>query len=389
MGVFFKELKALYPAFIQGKPSPLTDLTIQYADFALWQREWLTKEVQDKQLEYWKQQLADAPPLLDWQVILQESRDNLNTTDQVENLAYITYTSGSTGKPKGVAMNHLPLCNLILWQLENTTVAQDAKTLQFAPISFDVSFQEIFSTWCSGGTLVLITEELRRDALALLGFLEEKAVTRLFVPFVALQQLAEVAVDSELFATHLQEIITAGEQLQITPAISQWFRKLGNCTLHNHYGPSESHAVTAFTLSPSVETWPLLPPIGKAIANTEIYLLDQNLQPVPIGQNPKSKNQNPKSKIQNPKSKIQNPKLYKTGDLARYLPDGNIEYLGRVDTQVKIRGFRIELGEVEAALSQYEDVEGCCVIAREDTPGNTCTDSTTAFTQSKKQSKYC
>jgi non-ribosomal peptide synthetase component F len=347
MGVFFKELKALYPAFIQGKPSPLTDLTIQYADFALWQREWLTKEVQDKQLEYWKQQLADAPPLLDWQVILQESRDNLNTTDQVESLAYITYTSGSTGKPKGVAMNHLPLCNLILWQLENTTLAQDAKTLQFAPISFDVSFQEIFSTWCSGGTLVLITEELRRDALALLGFLEEKAVTRLFVPFVALQQLAEVAVDSELFATHLQEIITAGEQLQITPAISQWFRKLGNCTLHNHYGPSESHAVTAFTLSPSVETWPLLPPIGKAIANTEIYLLDQNLQPVPIGipgelyiggitlargylnrpdltnekfipnpfnhpkskiQNPKSKIQNPKSKIQNPKSKIQNPK---------------------------------------------------------------------------------
>ncbi|MEI3648903.1 MAG: amino acid adenylation domain-containing protein [Dolichospermum lemmermannii FEM_B0920] len=241
----------------------------------------LTQENLEKSLPQHQAQVVCLDK--DWQVILQESRDNLNTTDQVENLAYITYTSGSTGKPKGVAMNHLPLCNLILWQLENTTVAQDAKTLQFAPISFDVSFQEIFSTWCSGGTLVLITEELRRDALALLGFLEEKAVTRLFVPFVALQQLAEVAVDSELFATHLQEIITAGEQLQITPAISQWFRKLGNCTLHNHYGPSESHAVTAFTLSPSVETWPLLPPIGKAIANTEIYLLDQNLQPVPIG----------------------------------------------------------------------------------------------------------
>ncbi|MBD2278683.1 non-ribosomal peptide synthetase [Aphanizomenon flos-aquae] len=324
----------------------------------------------------------------DTQVISQLNQENPISAVQTHNLVYVVYTSGSTGKPKGVAMNHLPLCNLILWQLENTTVAQDAKTLQFAPISFDVSFQEIFSTWCSGGTLVLITEELRRDALALLGFLEEKTVTRLFVPFVALQQLAEVAVDSELFATHLQEIITAGEQLQITPAISQWFRKLGNCTLHNHYGPSESHVVTAFTLSPPVETWPLLPPIGKAIANTEIYLLDQNLQPVPIGipgelyiggitlargylNRPDLTNEkfipNP---FNHPKSKIQNPKLYKTGDLARYLPDGNIEYLGRVDTQVKIRGFRIELGEVEAALSQYEDVEGCCVIAREDTPGN-------------------
>ncbi|MBO1057381.1 MAG: amino acid adenylation domain-containing protein [Dolichospermum sp. JUN01] len=328
----------------------------------------------------------------DTQVISQLNQENPISAVQSHNLVYVVYTSGSTGKPKGVAMNHLPLCNLILWQLENTTVAQDAKTLQFAPISFDVSFQEIFSTWCSGGTLVLITEELRRDALALLSFLEAKAVARLFVPFVALQQLAEVAVDSELFATHLQEIITAGEQLQITPAISQWFRKLGNCTLHNHYGPSESHVVTAFTLSPPVETWPLLPPIGKAIANTEIYLLDQNLQPVPIGipgelyiggitlargylNRPDLTNEkfipNP---FNHPKSKIQNPKLYKTGDLARYLPDGNIEYLGRVDTQVKIRGFRIELGEVEAALSQYEDVEGCCVIAREDTPGNTCTE---------------
>jgi amino acid adenylation domain-containing protein/thioester reductase-like protein/non-ribosomal peptide synthase protein (TIGR01720 family) len=333
----------------------------------------------------------------DAQVISQLNQENPVSAVQTHNLAYVIYTSGSTGKPKGVAMNHLPLCNLILWQLENTTVAQGAKTLQFAPISFDVSFQEIFSTWCSGGTLVLITEELRRDALALLGFLEAKAVARLFVPFVALQQLAEVAVDSELFATHLKEIITAGEQLQITPAISQWFSKLGNCILHNHYGPSESHVVTAFTLSPPVENWPLLPPIGKAIANTEIYLLDQNLQPVPIGipgelyisgitlargylNRPdltaerfiklnigqEEKNHSTQSPVPSKESLT----LYKTGDLARYLEDGNIEYLGRIDTQVKIRGFRIELGEVEAALSQYEDVEGCCVIAREDTPGN-------------------
>ncbi|MBD2498497.1 non-ribosomal peptide synthetase [Nostoc sp. FACHB-280] len=315
------------------------------------------------------------------QVISQFSQENPISAVQTHNLVYVIYTSGSTGKPKGVAMNHLPLCNLILWQLENTTVAQGAKTLQFAPISFDVSFQEIFSTWCSGGRLVLITDELRQDALALLGFLEEKAVARLFVPFVALQQLAEVAVDSELFATHLKEIITAGEQLQITPAISQWFSKLNDCTLHNHYGPSESHAVTSFTLSKSVDTWPLLPPIGKAISNTQIHILDKHLQPVPVGVpgelyiggvtlargyfNRPDLTQ--ERFINNPFSAG---RLYKTGDLTRYLPDGNIEYLGRIDNQVKIRGFRIELGEVEAALSQFEGVEGCCVIAREDTPGD-------------------
>ncbi|MCP6758271.1 MAG: amino acid adenylation domain-containing protein [Fischerella sp. CENA71] len=335
---------------------------------------------------------SDQPKLVcldtDAQVISQTNQDNLISGVQANNLAYVIYTSGSTGKPKGVAMTQLTLCNLMLWQLENTTIPSGAKTLQFAPISFDVSFQEMFSTWFSGGTLLLITEELRRDALALLKFLEEKAVARLFVPFVALQQLAEVAVGSEKFASHLREIITAGEQLQITPAISQWFSKLNDCTLHNHYGPSETHAATSFTLSNSVEKWPLLPPIGQPIANTQIHILDKNLQPVPIGipgelyiggvtmargyfNRPDLTQER---FINNPFEKSGKSRLYKTGDLARYLPDRNIEYLGRIDSQVKIRGFRIELGEVEAALNQFEDVEGCCVIVREDTPGDTCTE---------------
>ncbi|MDZ8258877.1 non-ribosomal peptide synthetase [Nostoc sp. ChiQUE01b] len=342
----------------------------------------------------------------DWQLISQSSQENLISGVQVNNLAYVIYTSGSTGKPKGVAMNQLPLCNLILWQLQNTRVSHGAKTLQFAPISFDVSFQEIFTTWFSGGTLQLITEELRRDALGLLGFLEENAVERLFLPFVALQQLAEVAVGGELVVSHLREIITAGEQLQITPAISQWLGKLGNCILHNHYGPSESHVVTTFTLNNSVDTWPLLPPIGKPIANTQIYILDKYLQPVPIGvpgelyiggvalargylnrpeltrekfiPNPFEEAEGREQRVAGvppvvataKRQEAGGSKLYKTGDLARYLPNGNIEYLGRIDNQVKIRGFRIELGEIEAALSQHSDVQACCVIPREDTPGD-------------------
>ncbi|WP_375511247.1 amino acid adenylation domain-containing protein, partial [uncultured Nostoc sp.] len=218
-----------------------------------------------------------------WQAISLSSQHNTITGVQANNLGYVIYTSGSTGKPKGVALNQLALCNLILWQLQNNTISTGAKTLQFAPISFDVSFQEIFTTWFSGGTLFLIGEELRRDPVALLGFLKEKAVERLFVPFVVLQQLAEVAIDSELVNSHLREIITAGEQLQITPAISQLFSKLNDCTLHNHYGPSESHVVTTFTLTNSVDTWAVLPPIGRPIANTQMYILDKYLQPVPIG----------------------------------------------------------------------------------------------------------
>ncbi|QDL09660.1 non-ribosomal peptide synthetase [Brasilonema octagenarum UFV-E1] len=390
----------------------------------------------------------------DAELISQCSQGNLISDGQANNLAYIIYTSGSTGQPKGIAMNQVALCNLIMWHRDNLKIARGAKTLQFASINFDVSFQEIFTTWCSGGTLFLVGEELRRDASALLGFLQQKAVERLFVPFVALQQLAEVAVGSELVNTHLREIITAGEQLQITPAISQWLSRLNDCTLHNHYGPSETHLATSFTVNNSVETWPLLPPIGRPIANTQIYILDKYLQPVPVGvpgelyiagvllaqgyfnrseltqekfiPNPFKRSRGAEEPVRcgeqrragvAPKSAggsfprraltleataegsqgtfsgevspeklpprcstwreqrsrgetFNSDRLYKTGDLARYLSDGNIEYLGRIDNQVKIRGFRIELGEIEAVLSQHSHVQASCAIAREDIPGN-------------------
>ncbi|MFB2875779.1 amino acid adenylation domain-containing protein, partial [Floridanema aerugineum] len=218
----------------------------------------------------------------DWVVIQECSPENLICDLQPENLAYVIYTSGSTGKPKGIAMNHLPLVNLMLWQMQNSTMAQGGKTLQFAPISFDVSCQEMFSTWCSGGTLLLISEQLRREPKALLDLLSEQAVERLFLPFVGLQQLAEVATESKS-AGKLREIITAGEQLQMTPAITDWLNQLSNCTLYNHYGPSESHVVTSFTVNQTGESWSLLPPIGRPIANTQIYILDRYRKPVPIG----------------------------------------------------------------------------------------------------------
>ncbi len=317
----------------------------------------------------------------DWNLVSQESDLNPNSTTSEENLAYVIYTSGSTGKPKGVAMKHLALSNLILWQCSNTTVSTRAKTLQFAPISFDVSFQEIFSTWCGGGTLVLISEKVRRDPVALLSLLREKQIERLFLPFVALQQLAQTAQTLGLIPKSLREVITAGEQLQITRAIAYFFSKLKDCSFHNQYGPSETHVVTAFTLTGSTNNWSALPPIGRPIANTQIYILDKFAQPVPLGipgelyiggvslalgylNRPELTEQ---KFIPNPFDKS---KLYKTGDLARYLPDGNIEYLGRIDNQVKIRGFRIELGEIEALLAQHSNVRAVVVIAREDIPGD-------------------
>jgi amino acid adenylation domain-containing protein/thioester reductase-like protein len=326
----------------------------------------------------------------DWSAVINNSALNLAGEVlagdvSVEDLAYVIYTSGSTGRPKGVAMPHRPLVNLITWQLKNSTVSS-GKTLQFSPISFDVSFQEIFSTFAAGGTLVLVSDALRRDALKLLRFLEQAAIERLFLPFIALQYLAEAAVTAGITPTHLREVITAGEQLRITSAIAHWFTQLNHCTLHNQYGPSESHVVTAFTLTGSPQEWALLPPIGKAIANTQIYLLDEQLQPVPVGDSGElylggvclargylnRPDLTEERFIPNPFSAQTGDRLYKTGDLARSLPDGMIEYLGRADQQVKIRGYRIEPGEIESILENHPAVRESVVIAREDVPGDKC-----------------
>jgi amino acid adenylation domain-containing protein/FkbH-like protein len=299
------------------------------------------------------------------------------------NLAYVIFTSGSTGTPKGVAMPHRPLVNLIRWQLKNSGVGA-GRTLQFASLSFDVSFQEMFSTWCAGGTLVLIDEKLRRDPVALLRFMDEQKIARLFLPFIGLQQLAEAFSEQMPEQLALRETITAGEQLQITPKIVRMFQTLKNCTLHNHYGPSESHVVTAFTLAGPPDQWPALPPIGKPIDSAQIFLLDENRKPVKTGDAGEiyiggdclargylhRADLTAERFVTNPFSDQPDARLYKTGDLGRVQSDGNIEFLGRIDHQVKIRGFRIELGEIEAALQQFPKIREAVVTAREDKPGS-------------------
>jgi len=319
----------------------------------------------------------------DWGAIAQFSEDNLSKVVKPENLGYIIYTSGSTGKPKGVAMSQRALVNLIMWQQQETIIGQGARTLQFSPISFDVSFQEIFSTWYSGGILVLISQEVRRDPLALMQFMAQNKIDKLFLPFVALQQLAAVAPQCQTLP-QLREIVTAGEQLQVTPDLIELMNRLPYCRLQNQYGPSESHVVSAYTLQGAPTSWPALPPIGRPIANNQLYILNSELKPVPIGvagelyiggvgvangylNRPEL---TAEKFISDPFAEHGESRLYKTGDRARYLRDGNIEFLGRIDNQVKIRGFRIEIGEIEATLSQHPTVKETVVVVREDNPGN-------------------
>ena len=199
----------------------------------------------------------------DWRMIAQESAKNPDIPALPENPLYLLYTSGSTGTPKGVVMGHRPICNLIAWQLQDSRLPPGSKTVQFASLNFDVSFQEIFSTWCSGGTLLLISDDLRRDPSALLQLISEESAERLFLPFVALEGLVEAADEAHWVPISLREVITAGEQLRVTPAMVRVFAKLDGCPLHNHYGPTESHVVTAFALTGPPEHWPELPPIGR------------------------------------------------------------------------------------------------------------------------------
>ncbi len=298
-------------------------------------------------------------------------------------LAYVIFTSGSTGRPKGVAMGHAPLANLIAWQVDQSCVdGPEARTLQYSPLSFDVSFQEIFATWSVGGTLVLITEEVRRDPPGLLRLMCERRIERLFLPFAALQQLAEATARVAVLPP-LREVITAGEQLLATPAIAAWFTRMRGCSLHNHYGPSESHVVTALALTGDPAGWESAPSIGRPITNARILILDAAGRPQPVGipgelhiGGPVLANGYLGRADLTAERFISDPVdagagiVYRTGDLARWREDGAIDFLGRADDQVKLRGFRIELGEVEVALMGHHAVReaaaAICEIAADD-----------------------
>jgi amino acid adenylation domain-containing protein len=316
-----------------------------------------------------------------------ESTENTKASElglAASHLVYVIYTSGSTGRPKGIAMEHRSMVNLVEWHRRTFMSQENHRVLQFAALSFDVAFQETFSTLCTGGTLVLLDEWVRRDAQALTELMRQHSIQRLFLPPMALQSLAEFCGRTGVLPTSLQNVITAGEQLRISPEITRLFQGLPGCRLHNHYGPTETHVVTALTLPENPQEWPSLPPIGRPLANTQIYLLGRHGQPVPIGvpgemyiagdnvaRGYLNRRELTETRFRadpfGPDSKA---RMYQTGDLARWTPDGLLEYLGRNDHQVKIRGFRIELGEIESSLARHPQVKEAVVLAREDVPGD-------------------
>jgi acyl transferase domain-containing protein len=243
---------------------------------------------------------------------------------------------------------------------------------------------EIFCTLCAGGTLVLVEDETRIDPLKLLKYIDTQKVNRINVPFVALQYLTEAADSEQYFPSSLLEVISAGEQLKITPQVLRFFQALPGCVFYNMYGPTEASVCsTALKMTGPAENWPLLPTIGKAIDNVTVHILDEHLKPVAddeqgelciSGINVAYGYLN-HTDLTNEKfinwtdTTGESTRIYRSGDLGRYLPDGNIEYLGRSDTQVKIRGNRVEVGEIEVLLNQLEGIQQSVVVAREDVPG--------------------
>lgn len=286
------------------------------------------------------------------------------------NYSYVLFTSGSTGKPKGVLMNRTASDNLIAWQIQDSSMGVGSKTLHFSPLTFDVSFQEIFATLATGGTLCTINKEMKLDAEGLLQYIAATDINRIFLPFVALQAICDMATTVSLYPSQLKEIITAGEQLKISSSVREFFTQLPHARLINQYGPTEAHVVTSLTLQGTPNEWAELPSIGTPITGAHIYLLDENNQEVAtntpaalfIGGVVLAKEYIHQPKLTAEKFISYTPtgansiRLYKTGDLAKRLPDGTIEFLGRMDEQVKISGYRIELGEIENCLLQYEGI---------------------------------
>ncbi|HEY9781103.1 MAG TPA: amino acid adenylation domain-containing protein [Leptolyngbyaceae cyanobacterium] len=325
----------------------------------------------------------------DREIIAQQSQENPISGVTAKNLAYVIYTSGSTGQPKGVLVQHQGLCNLAQAQIQTFDLKPDHRILQFASLSFDASIFEIIMALGVGATLYLVPEEARLGA-ALSSYLRQHSITHATLPPAVLKTLSPAELPA------LQTLISAGEACS-PEIVARWATR----RLFNAYGLTET---TVWSTVAEVKDSSDIS-IGGAIANTQIYVLDANLQSVPIGipgelyisgvgvargylnrpdltaerfiPNPFYRSGEwrvASGKWQEVTAEFPNlttyPLLYKTGDLVRYLPDGKLEFLGRRDRQVKIRGYRIELGEIESLLSQHPEIEEAIVVAPKDELGN-------------------
>ncbi|MEH2232807.1 MAG: amino acid adenylation domain-containing protein [Nostoc sp.] len=315
-----------------------------------------------------------------WGLISQESEHNPISDIKPENLAYVIYTSGSTGRPKGTLIVHQGLVNYLTWATKTYTVNGCGAPVN-SSIGFDATITSLFSPLLVGQKVVLLPEEQEIEALS--GALRSYSNFSLVkITPAHLDILNQLLVNNEAEG-QARALIVGGEALS-GKSLSFWRSYAPSTRLINEYGPTETVVgccVYEVTDRTSLSDWV---PIGRPIFNTQLYILDRYLEPVPVGVPGElhiggagvargyiNRPELTEAKfIPNPFSQEKGARLYKTGDLARYLPDGNIEFLGRIDNQVKIRGFRIELEEIEAVLSQHPDLREVVVIARPDQLGN-------------------
>jgi amino acid adenylation domain-containing protein/FkbM family methyltransferase len=314
----------------------------------------------------------------DWNLIALESKANPATNTVPGNVAYVIYTSGSTGKPKGSMITHEGICNRLLWMQEAYQLTTADRVLQKTPYTFDVSVWEFFWPLITGARLVMARPGGQGDSRYLVDVIKQQEITTLhFVPSMLAVFLDERGARD---CRSLKRVICSGEALPYE--LKEKFVKLLPAELHNLYGPTEASVdVTYWDCRSAIE--PPVVPIGRPIANTQIYVLDKNLQAVPLGVSGelyiggiglargylKRADLTAERFLPDPFG-VDAARIYRTGDLARYLADGNIEYLGRTDHQVKLRGFRIELGEIESALHEHPAVQQAVVVAREESSGD-------------------
>jgi amino acid adenylation domain-containing protein len=315
----------------------------------------------------------------DWKEIDGLSAQNMPSGASAHNAAYVIYTSGSTGRPKGVVNTHGGICNRLLWMQDEYALTGDDRVLQKTPYSFDVSVWEFFWPLIAGAQLVVARPGGHQDSAYLVRLIAREAVTTLhFVPSMLSVFLAEPELEE---CRSLRRVICSGEAL--TKELQERFFARLPAELHNLYGPTEAAVDVSYWACQRDDGERLAVPIGRPIANIQLYVLDAELQPVPVGvagelyiagvglargylNRPEL---TAEKFIANPFGAAAGARMYRTGDAARYLEGGEIEFLGRLDQQVKLRGFRIELGEIESVLAEHSEVGECVVVARDDARG--------------------
>ena len=314
-------------------------------------------------------------------------RSNPNVGSVPSDIAYVIYTSGSTGRPRGVLLPHVGLVNYTLGAVEQFAIRPGDRMLQFCSISFDAALEEIYATWAAGATLVFRDDNVSLEPSEFLHWVAQQRITIMDLPTAYWHEWVYALPElSQKVPPSLRLVIVGGEKA-FPEAYSTWHKFVGNkIRWINTYGPAEA-SVVATTYEPKLQAGEVAPevlPIGRPVANARVYLLDSDLNPVPVGvpgelhigglgvaagylNLPELTQQ---KFIRDIFSDDPGARMYKTGDLAKYLPNGEIEFVGRRDNQVKIRGFRIEPGEIESVLSKHPGVDENAIVVREDSTGS-------------------